>query len=113
VRRSTVILLANLVLLTISPRPSANAQGLSPALNRWTSTANLTTARSAACAVVLSDGRLLVAGGLGDSGSVSAVDIYGTDGVFSAGPPMTQARARAACVTLADGRVLVTWRQRR
>jgi large repetitive protein len=107
VGRLTLISLASIVLLTLGLPPSADAQSPSSALNRWTHTADLTTARSAACAVVLNDGRLLVAGGQGDSGSVSAVDIYGTDGVFSAGPPMTQARARAACVALADGRVLV------
>jgi large repetitive protein len=107
VRRFALISLSNLVLLTLGLPVSANAQSPSSTLNRWTPTANLTAARSAACAVVLNDGRLLVAGGLSDSGAVSTVDIYGTDGVFSAGPPMTQARARAACVTLNDGRVLV------
>ncbi len=106
-RRLTLLLLANFVLLTLSLPPSANAQSPGSALNRWTRTGDLTAARSAACAAVLNDGRLLVAGGLGDSGSVAAVDIYGTDGAFVAGAPMTHARARAACVTLADGRVLV------
>ena len=42
-----------------------------------------------------------MAGGLGDAGSVAAVDIYGTNGALMAAAPMTQARARAACVTLA------------
>jgi large repetitive protein len=107
VRRLTLIFLAYFFLLTLCLPPSANAQTSGSALNRWTRTGDLTAARSAACAAVLNDGRLLVAGGLGDSGSVAAVDIYGTDGAFIAGAPMTHARAHAACVTLADGRVLV------
>ncbi len=106
-RRLTLIFLANFVLLTLSLPVTANAQSSGPALNRWTRTGDLSAARSAACAAVLNDGRLLVAGGLGDSGSVAAVDIYGTDGAFVAGAPMAHARAHAACVTLRDGRVLV------
>jgi large repetitive protein len=106
--RLILALFVNLVLLTLGLPPSANAQSASAALSRWTRTADLTAARSAACAVVLNDGRLLVAGGLGDSGSVAAVDIYGSDGAFIAGPPMTHARSHAACVMLDDGRVLVT-----
>ncbi|MGA7239329.1 MAG: hypothetical protein WBY44_26840, partial [Bryobacteraceae bacterium] len=77
-RRLTLIFLANFVLLTLSLPVTANAQSSGPALNRWTRTGDLSAARSAACAAVLNDGRLLVAGGLGDSGSVAAVDIYGT-----------------------------------
>ena len=64
-RRLTLILLANFVLLTLSLPPSANAQTPGSALIRWTRTGDLTAARSAACAAVLNDGRLLVAGGLG------------------------------------------------
>lgn len=99
--------LAASVLLTFTP-PQASAQTSSSALiNHWTPGASLSAARSQACASLLSDGRLLVAGGLGDSGPVATVDVYGTDGSFSAGPAMAQARAQASCTTLADGRVLV------
>ena len=105
--RITPISVASLTLLTFSLTPLANAQVPGSALNRWTRTADLSAARAQSCAAVLNDGRLVVAGGLGDSGPVAIVDIYGTDGAFSAGAPMNQARARAACVTLNDGRVLV------
>jgi len=97
----------NSILLTLASQPSVSAQSSGSPINRWDPTADLTAARSAACAVVLSAGRLLVAGGIGDSGAVSSVDIFGTDGSFSAGPPMFLARARAGCVTLAYGRVLM------
>ena len=105
-RRHTVTSLASLAFL-MSPLPLAYAQGSGAALNQWTRTADLTTPRDQACAAVLKDGRLLVAGGLGDSGPVAGVDIYDADGTFLAGPPMSGARTRAACVTLDDGRVLV------
>ncbi|HEX3879939.1 MAG TPA: Ig-like domain repeat protein, partial [Bryobacteraceae bacterium] len=56
----------------------------------------------------MNDGRTLVAGGMGDAGPVSNVDVYGADGAFTAAPAMQTARANAACTTLSDGRVLVT-----
>ena len=56
----------------------------------------------------MSDGRVLFVGGTGASGVVNTVDILGTNGSFTAGPPMLQARSNAACALLQDGRVFVS-----
>ncbi len=103
----TLFILAGFGLINSSLIPNANAQASGVGLNRWTRSADLTVARARACAAVLGDGRLLVAGGLSDAGPVATVDIYGTDGAFNAGTPMTYPRSGAACVSLNDGRVLV------
>lgn len=87
--------------------PLAHAQSASSPLNLWTQSAALSAPRAQACAAVLSDGRLLVMGGLGQSGAVATVDVYGADGSFTPGAPMTQPRANAGCVTMSDGRILV------
>ena len=79
-----------------------------PAINRWTPTANMATARAAACSALLPDGRILVAGGNSPSGVTNTVELYNADGTFNYAPPMNEARARAGCATLSDGRVLVT-----
>jgi hypothetical protein len=108
VRRLTSVLIQTSTFLLTCFLPLANAQSSNPNINRWARTADMTVARDQACAAVLSDGRLLVAGGMGAAGPLSTVDIYATDGTFTAGPPMSQARAQAACVALRDGTVLVT-----
>jgi hypothetical protein len=108
VRRLTSRLIQNSTLFLACFLPLANAQSPNSNLNRWARTADMTVARDQACAAVLSDGRLLVAGGTSAAGPLSTVDIYATDGTFTAGPAMLQARAQAACVALRDGTVLVT-----
>jgi large repetitive protein len=50
---------------------------------------------------------MLVAGGVGSSGPLNTVEIYGTGGAFTVSSPMGHARAGAACATLLDGTVLV------
>lgn len=108
-RRQTTVILASIGILFFAHILPAQPQNTTAAaVNRWTRTADLTAARSQTCAAVLKDGRLLVAGGMGLSGPVATVDIYGSDGSFTAGPPMSQARAQAACSTLGDGTVLVS-----
>jgi prepilin-type processing-associated H-X9-DG protein len=83
------------------------AQISGPAVNRWTQANNLAAARAAACSVLLPDGRVLVAGGNSQGGAVNTVDIMGTSGAFTPGPPMLQGRSNAACALLQDGTVLV------
>ncbi len=107
-RQLTLTAFAGFTLLSTCMAPPADAQSASSTLNRWTRTADLSAARSQACAAVLKDGRLLVVGGLGDRGPVGNADIYAASGVFTPTAPMNQARARAACATLPDGRVLVS-----
>jgi hypothetical protein len=108
VRRTVLGLLLGFGSVATCFAPFAAAQVAGSPVNKWSRTADLTAPRAQACSAVLNDGRLLVAGGLGDNGPVATVDIYGTDGSFRSGAPMNQARARAACVTLPDGTVLVT-----
>jgi hypothetical protein len=70
------------------------------------------SARSGASAALLSDGRVLVTGGLtGDPASPgvhSSAELFGIDGAFASAAPMSIPRTRHASVTLQDGRVLVT-----
>jgi len=70
------------------------------------------SARSGASGALLSDGRVLVTGGLtGDPASPgvhSSAELFGIDGAFAPAAPMSIPRTRHASVTLQDGRVLVT-----
>lgn len=79
-------------------------QDTSPA--HWTATAPMLEARSKSCAVRLTDGRILVAGGLGASGALASTEIYLPEGAFIPGPPMYAPRSGHTCTLLNDGRVL-------
>src|ERR1039457_7108462 len=57
-----------------------NGQFASIPVNRWTQFAEMSTQRSSACSVQMSDGRVLVAGGRSDSAVLSTVEVSGTDG---------------------------------
>jgi len=83
------------------------AQFAGSKVNKWTATADMSAARSAACSVRLADGRVLVAGGAGEAGALNSVELYSADGTFSTAAPMLQPRANAACAMTQDGRVLV------
>jgi len=107
-RHCAKLLIAGLVLLA-SFRPALlKAQYPGAAINRWTPGPDMAMPRAAACAALLPDGRLLVAGGIGSSGVLHAAELYGLDGTFAPAAPMAQARTGAACVAMQDGRVLVT-----
>ncbi len=73
----------------------------------WVAAGNLSAARSGACTVVLSDGRLLVSGGADANGPTATADLFSTTGNWSAAASMTSARAHQSCAVLQDGRVLV------
>jgi len=74
----------------------------------WKATAPLSEGRSEACVVRLADGRVLVAGGRGESLS-SVAEIYRVlpREAFAKVAPMILPRAGHACTLLDDGRVLV------
>src|SRR5580658_3418872 len=79
------------------------AQYASPIpINQWTSIAHMSTARSAACAATLQDGRVLVGGGYSGSGVTNTVELFSTSGssagTFAPAPSMQVARASGACV---------------
>src|SRR5882724_7129579 len=76
-------------------------------IGTWTSAASLWQARSNASAVMLSDDRILIAGGDGAGGPLQSVEIFATDGTATFAGPMNEARSRHFAVTLSDGRVLV------
>ena len=82
----------------------AFAQDTPPA--QWTATSPMSEARSKSCAVRLSDGRILVAGGSGVSGALASTEIYLPAGAFIPGPPMYAQRSGHTCTLLNDGRVL-------
>ncbi|MBL8921308.1 MAG: hypothetical protein JNJ54_20785 [Myxococcaceae bacterium] len=70
----------------------------------------LGTARSHHTATVLPDGRVLVAGGRGQSATetLASTELYEpSSNTWSPGPPMTTARAGHTATALLDGRVLV------
>ena len=83
------------------------AQTSGPAINRWTPTADMATARASACSVLLQDGRVMVAGGTSAAGVVPVVELYNSNGTFVPGPSMQHARANASCTLMQDGRVFV------
>src|SRR6266403_445426 len=77
------------------------------ATGTWVAAGNLSAARSGACTVVLSDGRLLVSGGADANGPTGTADLFSTTGSWSAAASMSSPRSHQSCAVLPDGRVLV------
>jgi hypothetical protein len=73
----------------------------------WASGPAMSAVRSGAASVLMPNGRILVTGGLSDSGAVASTDIFDPFRGFAPGAAMNTARADHAAVTLADGSVLV------
>jgi N-acetylneuraminic acid mutarotase len=102
---------------TISPTSSAEIYHA--ATGTWTLTGSMTTARFEASGTLLSDGRVLIAGGFGGpgapggAGGIQYNPLTSTEGydpavgAFSATGQMINARADHVAVRLADGTVLV------
>jgi hypothetical protein len=67
----------------------------------------MTTARSHACAVLLADGRAVVAGGETAAGALSSAEILEPGGRFRPAASMPSAHSSAACGLLPDGTVMV------
>src|ERR1035437_9741928 len=76
----------------------------------WFSVSQMTQARTAAAAVQLSDGRILITGGADNNGvpQTSAEFYNPAKGSFSAAPSMNVPRAHHAAIVLKTGDVLVT-----
>jgi hypothetical protein len=80
-----------------------------PATEQFTPTGSLTTPRWSHTATLLPDGTILIAGGYGLNGPLTATEIYHpATGSFAAGVPMMQARALHTATVLTDGSVLFT-----
>ncbi|HEU5335373.1 MAG TPA: MBG domain-containing protein, partial [Terriglobales bacterium] len=66
----------------------------------------MSAAHDGGCAVLLQDGRILMAGGSDANGPTAGVDIFNTDGTWSSAPAMISPRAHQACAVLQGGQVL-------
>jgi len=73
----------------------------------WSATAPMLEARDSSCAVHLTDGRILVTGGVGVGGDLASTEFYLPQGSFISGPTMNSTRSSHTCTLLNDGRVLV------
>src|SRR6202140_3214035 len=80
---------------------------LQVASGTWAAQAGLAQARSGASAVLLQDGRILVTGGDGATGTLASAEIIGLDGTSSAVSSMSTARSKHVSAVLANGSVLV------
>jgi hypothetical protein len=89
------------VLTLRSSPPPAGSSGT------WSVDGGTGVARAGAAAVLLHDGRVLVAGGSDGAHALASAELRASDGTFSAAASMGIARSGGAAVLLDDGRVLV------
>jgi serpin B len=97
-----------------TPTATASAERFDPKSLGWSSTGSTQSAATNRTAVLLGDGRVLVAGGMTGPdfgpGSVAIADAELYDpgtGAWTATTPLPEPRERAAAATLADGSVLL------
>jgi hypothetical protein len=80
-----------------------------PATNSWTDAGALSSSRCGHIAVLLTDGRVLVAGGENGNGDLRSAELYDpVTGQWSPTGDLNVARRNAVAVGLMDGRVMVT-----
>ncbi len=105
-RCRTVLVLRGLLFLLISAGLSAS---LAPSsIGAWVQAGSLSVARTGAAAVLLSDGRVLVTGGLNANGlTLSTTEFLSPNGVIAPGPALNLARTGHSATLLASGIVLV------
>jgi N-acetylneuraminic acid mutarotase len=87
----------------------ATAELYDRASDTWSLTGSMSAARTGHTATMLSDGRVLVAGGYGASGYLASAEIYDPSiGTWSLADSMSSSRYGHTATQLSDGRVLVT-----
>jgi N-acetylneuraminic acid mutarotase len=91
------------ILLEASDRDPLSVEALT-----WTTVGSLSQARAEHTATLLSDGRVLVAGGFASGSPLASSEIYDpATGRWSPAAPLQQPRYRHTATLLLDGRVLV------
>ena len=85
-----------------------NVESYNPATNAWAPVSSLTTGRSFHTATLLNNGKLLVAGGIGNGNTLSSAELYDpTSNTWNASGNLGIARYSHTAITLANGKVLV------
>ena len=95
---------------TILTGPTLSAELYDPATGKFNSTGSMTELRSSPTTTLLSDGRVLIAGGVGfaDNTSLTSAELYNpATGKFSLTGSMTSAQVLTTATLLSDGRVLI------
>ena len=97
-----------------TPAVTASAERLDPRSRTWSSAGSMQSAAANRSAVLLGDGRVLVAGGMGGpdfqpgSRAIADAELYDpAPGTWTATTPLPEPRERAIAVTLADRSVLL------
>ncbi len=88
---------------------SFSVTGLPACASGWTSTGAMTTLQADHTAMLMNNGKVLVAGGQNPSGTISTTEVYDVaSGTWSATAPMASKRSLYGATLLPNGKVLVT-----
>src|SRR5262245_20808027 len=105
-----VLVAGGLIGCNPSCTPTNSVEIYDPATGTWRATAGMRLPRANHAAVLLRDGKVLVAGGTGAGGAVTSVsELYDPESeTWSTTGSLTEARQFLQATPLSDGRVLMT-----